>query len=208
MNPNRIKYCPCTLQTGYATYSPNGQQLLFGNRSKKVSHIIPFSEAGKTIQIPRALNEKRIRISISGVQEKFSVTEHRNRLTVSDTHGTHILKPVPADRFDLVNDLPVNEHVTMQIARQVFGIKTAACGTIFLADGTPAYITRRFDYKPDGISKYQVEDFSSLLAKSPERNGDNHKYNASYLDIAKAIHRYVAAAPIALMEFFRLVVFN
>lgn len=208
MNPNRIKYCPCTLQTGYATYSPNGQQLLFGSRSKRVSHIIPFGATDKNIPIPRTINEKRIHISISGVQEKLSLTEHRNKLTVSDSPGTHILKPVPADRFDLINDLPANEHLTMQIARQVFGIKTAACGMIFLGDGTPAYITRRFDYKPDGISKYQVEDLASLLAKSPEREGDNHKYNASYLDIAKAIHQFVAAAPIALIEFFRLVVFN
>lgn len=79
---------------------------------------------------------------------------------------------------------------------------------IFFADGSPAYITRRFDYKPDGSGKYQVEDFATLLAKTPEKEGDNSKYNASYLDIAKQIKQHVAAAPVVMLEFFRLVVFN
>ncbi|HEY0274003.1 MAG TPA: HipA domain-containing protein, partial [Chitinophaga sp.] len=97
---------------------------------------------------------------------------------------------------------------SMQMARQVFGIRTAACGMIFFDDGTPGYITRRFDYKPDGTGKYQVEDFATLLGKTPEKEGDHFKYNATYLDIAKQIQQHVAAAPVVLLEFFRLLVFN
>lgn len=108
----------------------------------------------------------------------------------------------------MVNDLPANEHVSMLIARQVFGIKTAACGMIFFDDGSPAYITRRFDYKPDGSGKYQIEDFASLMAKSPEKEGENYKYNASYLDIARLIQQHVSAVPVVMLEFFRLLVFN
>jgi serine/threonine-protein kinase HipA len=132
----------------------------------------------------------------------------KNSLHLTDKNGTHILKPVPTERLQMVSDLPANEHVSMQIARQVYGIKTAACGMIFFEDGSPAYITRRFDYKPDGISKYQVEDFASLLAKTPEKEGEDFKYNASYLDIAKQIQRYAAASPVVLLEFFRLMVYN
>src|SRR5262249_33287440 len=55
---------------------------------------------------------------------------------------------------------------------------------------------------------YQVEDFASLLAKTPEKEGNDFKYNASYLDIAKQIHHYAAAAPVVLLEFFRIIVFN
>lgn len=207
MSLPRIKYCPCTLKEDYDTYSPNAQSLLFGHRSKKVSHILSFSNNG-TRELTRTLNEKRSHISISGVQEKYSLKEYRNKLHITDIHGTHILKPVPADRLALIKDLPANEHLTMQIARQVFNIRTAACGMIFFDDGTPAYITRRFDYKSDGVSKYQVEDFATLLGKTPEKEGENYKYNASYLDIANLIHQYVAAAPVALIEFFRLVIFN
>jgi serine/threonine-protein kinase HipA len=78
---------------------------------------------------------------------------------------------------------------------------------IFFDDGSPGYITRRFDYKPDG-TKYQIEDFATLLGKSPEREGINFKYNASYADIAGLIGKYVPAATVELINFFRLVVFN
>jgi serine/threonine-protein kinase HipA len=208
MSLPEIKYCPFTLQPGFSTYSPAAQQALFGSRSKKVSHILPFGPPGKNSELTREYNEKRKRISISGVQEKYSLKLVKNDLLLTDTGGTHILKPVPAERLELVNDLPANEHVSMQIARQVFGIKTAACGMIFFDDGSPAYITRRFDYMPDGSGKYKVEDFATLLARTPEKEGDDFKYNASYLDIAHQIKRYVAASPVVLLDFFRLVVFN
>jgi serine/threonine-protein kinase HipA len=208
MNLPEIKYCPSTLQPGFTTYSPAAQLALFGSRQKKVSHILPFGPPGKNSELTREYNEKRVRISISGVQEKYSLRLQKNSLFLTDSRGTYILKPVPAERLDRVTDLPANEHVSMQIARQVFGIKTAACGMIFFDEGSPAYITRRFDYKPDGASKYHVEDFASLLAKTPEKEGDDFKYNTSYLDIAKQIRQYVAAAPVVLLDFFRLVVFN
>lgn len=208
MSRPEIKYCPSTLQPGFITYSPMAQQALFGSRSKKVSHILPFGPPGTDSELTREFNEKRKRISISGVQEKYSVTLKRNQLSLTDKQGSHILKPVPAERLERVTDLPANEHLTMQLARQVFGIKTAACGMIFFNDGSPAYITRRFDYKPDGTDKYQMEDFASLLAKTPEKEGDNFKYNASYLDIAKQIQQRVAATTVVLLEFFRLLVFN
>ncbi len=208
MSLPEIKYCPSTLQPGFTTYSPAAQQALFGSRSKKVSQILSFGPPGKNSELTREYNEKRKRISISGVQEKYSLRLEKNNLLLTDTGGTHILKPIPAERLDRVTDLPANEHVSMQIARQVFGIKTAACGMIFFDDESPAYITRRFDYKPDGSGKYQVEDFASLLAKTPEKEGDDFKYNASYLDITKQIQRHVAASPVVLLDFFRLLVFN
>ncbi len=202
-----IKYCPSTLQPGFSTYSPAAQQALFGSRGKKVSAILPFGPPGKNPELTREYNEKRKSISISGVQEKYSLILTKNKLTLTSSKGSHILKPVPAERLELVDDMPANEHVSMQIARQVFGIKTAACGMIFFDDGSPAYITRRFDYKTDG-NKYQLEDFATLLGKTPEKEGDDYKYNASYLDIAKLIQQYVPAATVELIHFFRLLLFN
>lgn len=202
-----IKYCPSTLQPGFTTYSPKAEQLLFGGRSRKVRHILPFGPPGKNPGLTKEYNEKRKLISISGVQEKYSLLQHKNNLQLTGSRGTHILKPVPSERLERVNDLPANEHVTMQMASQVFGIKTAACGMIFFDEGSPAYITRRFDYKPDG-SKYQIEDFATLLGKSPEREGENFKYNASYLDIAGQIVKYVPASKVEMLNLFRLIVFN
>jgi serine/threonine-protein kinase HipA len=208
MSLPEIKYCPSTLQPGYTTYSPLAQQNLFGGRTKKVSHILPFAAPGKNNEQTRQFNEKRKRISISGVQEKYSLRLEKNVLDLTDTGGTHIIKPIPAEKLERVEDLPANEHVSMQIAKQVYQLNTAACGLIFFEDGAPAYITRRFDYKPGGAGKYQVEDFATLLAKSPESEGDDFKYNASYLDIANQIDRHVSAALVVKREFFRLVVFN
>ena len=203
-----INVCPSTLRPGFTTYSPAAQAALFGSRSRKVSHILPFGPPGATTELNREYNEKRKRISISGVQEKYSLRLEKNNLVLTDTKGTHILKPVPSERLDRVTDLPANEHVSMQIAKQVFGLRTADCGMIFFEDGSPAYLTRRFDYKPDGSGKYQLEDFATLMSKTPEREGDNFKYNASYLDIANLIRQYAAAAPVVLLDFFRLVVVN
>ena len=202
-----IQYCPSTLQPGFSTYSPAAQLALFGSRSKKVSHILPFGPPGKNAELTREYNEKRKSISISGVQEKYSLMLRKNTLALTASRGSHILKPVPTERLELVQDMPANEHVSMQMAKQVFGIKTAACGMIFFDEGSPAYITRRFDYKADG-TKYQLEDFATLLGKTPEKEGDDYKYNASYLDIARLIRQYAPAATIALINYFRMVVFN
>lgn len=208
MSLPEINCCPSTLRPGFITYSPAAQQTLFGSRSKKVSHILPFGPPGKNSELNREYNEKRKRISIGGVQEKYSLRLEKNKLFLTETGGTHILKPVPAERLDRVTDLPANEQVSMQIARQVFGIRTAACGMIFFDDGSPAYITRRFDYRPDRSGKYQVEDFATMLAKTPEKGGVDFKYNASYLDMAVVIQKNVAAAPVVMLEFLRLLVFN
>jgi serine/threonine-protein kinase HipA len=203
-----INHCPSTLRPGFITYSPAAQANLFGSRARKVSHILPFGPPGKNNELTRKYNEKRKNISISGVQEKYSIKQDKDSLVLTDTGGTHILKPVPVERLERVEDLPANEHVSMQIAKQVFSIKTAECGMIFFDDGATAYLTRRFDYKPDGTGKYQLEDFATLLGRSPEREGENFKYNASYLDIASMIKEYAVAAPVVLLEFFTLLVFN
>lgn len=176
-------------------------------RTKAVGHVLPFGPPGKNAELTREYNEKRKSLSISGYQEKYSLRLEKKELKLVESKGSHILKPVPAERLVLVKDMPANEHITTQIARQIFGIKTAAAAMIFFDDGTPAYLTRRFDYKADG-SKYQVEDFVTLLGKSPEAEGDDYKYNASYLDIAKLIQQYLPAAKVELVNFFKLVVFN
>lgn len=46
--------------------------------------------------------------------------------------------------------MPANEHLTMQIARQVYGLETAENALIFLRDGKPAYLTKRLGVREDG----------------------------------------------------------
>lgn len=75
--------------------------------------------------------------------------------------------------------MPANEHLTMQIARQVYGISTAENALIFFSDGEPAYITRRFDVAPDG-TKIKQEDFAALWNRSGATHGRNFKYTGDY----------------------------
>ena len=67
------------------------------------------------------------------------------------------------------NGAPANEHLTMQIAAQVFKLPAAKNALIFFNDGMPAYITKRFDVKEDG-SRCLKEDFASL-AKLTAKSG-------------------------------------
>lgn len=152
--------------------------------------------------------ENRKHISISGYQEKFSLKLDGNnlRLTEPGERGDYILKPVPLNlkrRFDA----PANEHLTMQIARQVYGINTAVNALIFFKGGQPAYITKRFDVNVSG-DRLGKEDFATLAGKTAENAGPNFKYDLSYEEMALLIKRYVPAWRIEVEKFFKLVIFN
>jgi serine/threonine-protein kinase HipA len=95
----------------------------------------------------------------------------------------------------------------MQIASQIFNIKTAHNALIYFKDGTPAYITKRFDVKGDG-TKYIQEDFAQITNRTKETHGESYKYEGSYLEIGELIKKYVPASMIALESFFKIVLFN
>ena len=117
--------------------------------------------------------ENRKRISISGVQEKLSLLLDKNvlRLTREGEQGTYLLKPIPRD-LKKTDQVPANEHLTMQIAKQVYGLNTAENALVFFKNGTPAYITKRFDVK-EGGGKWGKEDFATLAGKTKQNAGAN-----------------------------------
>jgi serine/threonine-protein kinase HipA len=78
---------------------------------------------------------------------------------------------------------------------------------IWFKDNAPAYITRRFDVKPDG-TKHLQEDFAQISGKTKKSHGDHYKYDGTYEDIGRLIKEKVAAYPPVLEEFFKVVVFN
>ena len=148
------------------------------------------------------------RLSISGVQLKYSLRLENSGLRLNDRNGQYILKPVPpAKQLIHLDDAPENEHLTMQIAQQFFNINTAANALIHFKDSQPAFITKRFDVKPDG-SKYMQEDFAQLTNRTKHTHGETYKYEGSYEDIGILIKMFVAAAVPVLEKFFQLVVFN
>ncbi|MBL4660857.1 MAG: HipA domain-containing protein [Alcanivoracaceae bacterium] len=206
MSSNKIKNCPGTLAVGHKTYSNTCLRNVFNN--KKVSHILPYSSISNNTESNELFIENRKRISISGVQEKLSLLLEKNklRLTSKQEQGTYILKSIPRDLKN-VDQVPANEHLSMQIARQVYKIDTAENAMVFFKDGAPAYITKRFDVKKDG-SKYGIEDFASLAGKSKESAGDAFKYDYSYEELGNLIKKYVPAWRIEIEKFFSLLLFN
>lgn len=206
MNLGELKYCPGTLAKGYTTYSPGCLRNLFSG--KKVNHVLPYEQPQQSEEVAGLFIENRKRISISGVQEKLSFLLDKNilRLTKEGEQGTYLLKPIPVD-LKQVDQVPANEHLTMQIAKQVYGLNTAENAMIFFRNGSPAYITKRFDVKKEG-GKWGKEDFASLAGKTKDNAGANFKYEYSYEEVGMQIQKFVPAWRVEIEKYFSLVVFN
>jgi len=201
-----IKTCPSTLAAGHDSYSRTGLTRLF--HGKKVSHILPYSSPFTNDQTNALFKDNPQRISISGVQEKFSVLLEKNKLRLikQGEQGTYILKPIPRVGKN-PEQMPANEHLSMQIARQVFGIETAENAMIFFENGAPAYITKRFDVL-EGGAKLAQEDFASLADRAPQTHGENYKYEGSYLDLFLLMMKYVPAYQVEAPKLLKLILFN
>lgn len=183
-------------------YSPTAERLLAG-ANRIFPHQLTFNRSNVV--------EFRVRtaehMSISGVQDKISLKLVRGKLEPTDKDGEYILKPVPsADIPKFKPDVPANEHLTMQIASQVFGMVTAVNACIRFADGELAYITRRFDRR-DG-RKIAQEDFCQLSNRSEESAGRNYKYDSTYEEAGRILRQYCRAYPVEAEKLFMRILFN
>ncbi len=146
-------------------------------------------------------------MSISGIQDKVSLKLVRGTLVPTEKDGEYILKPVPsADIPRFKADVPASEHLTMQVASQVFGIATAINAVIRFADGELAYITRRFDRR--GGVKIGQEDFCQLSNRSEDTVGRNYKYDGTYEEAGRILKHFCKAYPVEIEKLFARIVFN
>ncbi len=197
-----MKNCPGCLKEGQATYCPSCRKRLFDG--KKVSHVLTFTRPMYN-QSKSAATTKRL--SISGIQTKMSLLLDGKQLKMTESGGQYILKPIPHGEFQRLDAVPSNEHLTMQIARQVFRIPVAENALVEFADGELAYLVRRFDVKAEG-SRCLQEDFAQVAQHSEETHGKNYKYDFSYEEIGGLIRKHVAAHHVEMEKFLQLVVFN
>ena len=203
-----LDVCPSTLERGFSTYSPKALKTLFNG--EQVSHILPYShlDAQETIH---DIQDGSGRISLSGVQEKMSATVNNGLITLArkNEQGRFILKPIPSAHHLFAKAyMPANEHLSMQIASQIYKIPTAANCLVFWEDETPAYLTKRFDVNDDG-TKCAMEDFASLAGLTKANGGSDYKYcNLSYEECGNIIRTHTIAAPIELLKFFKIIVYN
>jgi len=194
--------CPGCYKDGYDTFCNPCKKALFDG--KEVSPVLPFdSPSDRTMQRFRKHTQ---RLSISGVQLKYSLKLDGTMLRLTDTGGQYILKPIPQGNYEHLDQAPENEHICMQLAKQVYGLETPANALIRFKDGSPAYLVKRFDVLSDGTKRRQ-EDFASLAGKTPDSEGE-FKYDYSYEGIGKLMKQHIPAYQIEVEKFFRLVLFN
>lgn len=209
MNPQEINICPSLLIEGHSTYSPAALKKLFNG--KTVSHILNFDSPASANNDNQQAVKNVGRLSLPGAQPKFGLVLDKGgvlRYSKGNEQSSYILKPRPTG-YQIINHdyCAANEHLTMQMASQVYGIETAANGLCFFRDGQMAYITKRFDVHPGG--KYAQEDFASLMGLTKANGGSDFKYNnGSYEECAEIIRKYVKTAPIDVLRLFKVVLFN
>lgn len=144
------------------------------------------------------------KLSVLGVQDKYILSVAGDQLVIGASgFPVYILKPAPkSQKFKHEEYLPANEHLSMSLAHRAFGLLVAAHGIVKLADGHPAYITKRFDI-PEKGRKLPQEDLAALSART---GSEELKYTDSYLVMARSIKKH--AGKDQLEPFFRLVTFN
>ncbi len=199
--------CP-SLLVGVADegYCPSAREALFAGL--EVSPFLDFSLGDGGVEADASLGG----ISVSGVQEKFSAVVHGGRLALArgEERGTHILKPPPLVRVQDRKALPPNEHLTMQLAAQVYGIAAAPNGLCFDSQGQTVYVCRRFDLAIGG-GKYAQEDLHALRMSSGSAGAfpaEVGKYEGSYEELAGLIAAHASRPELALAEFLRRLVFS
>ena len=196
--------CRSSLQAvkkeGYA--SAARQRLAGGNR--KFPHRLDFSRS----EVILFRTEYIEHMSISGVQDKISLKlERGGRLRPTEKDGEYILKPIPSMSLPAFQrDVPANEHLSMQLAGQLFGIIIPPNACVELSDGEPAYLVKRFDRRANG-QKIAQEDFCQLSGRSPE-TGRNYKYEGSYEEVGRLLKNYCSAYVTEAEKLFRFICFN
>ncbi len=194
--------CPGCFKSYKDGYCTKCRKELFDG--KKVGSVLSFNSP--YTDTSEAFQDHAKKISISGVQVKYSLSLEDKDLELTERGGQYILKPIPIGTFKHLDQAPANEHVTMQIARQAFKLSVPPNALIYFKDNSPAYLVRRFDQTPD--KKLQQEDFAQLAQMTSESHGQNYKYDLSYEEIAELIINYVPSYRIEMEKFFRLILFN
>lgn len=193
---SRCLYCYKEIDGG-ADYHPSCAKRLFGSQR---TPIIPYTR--DNIE-ELALQVLETSTSITGVQPKLSLDINRggknepDKLTIVGLWGNYILKP----QSSTYEEMPELEDLTMKLA-EVAGIATAKHSLIKMADGELAYITRRMDRGANG-EKYSMLDMCQLTNRLTE-----HKYLATYSQLAETIKRYSISPLLDVQRFWEIVIFS
>lgn len=150
-----------------------------------------------------ALQVIQSQMTVTGVQPKLSLNlaagenkKEPKRFSIVGLWGNYILKP-PAEKYP---QMPELEDLTMHLA-EIAKINVVPHSLIRLKSGQLAYITKRIDRVDK--QKLHMEDMCQLTERQTE-----HKYLASYEQVAKAILKYSTNPGLDLVNFAELILFS
>ncbi|MFA5240861.1 MAG: HipA domain-containing protein [Sulfuricella sp.] len=149
--------------SGALSFLPEG--VLPESRSTRLREIQP-DELRQRIearaQVPFAVWDGRVRMSLAGCQDKLAVYVHENRfyLVEGALASTHILKPEPLD--SRLHGLVANEHFCMRLASRL-GLKTAEVSIVRVPHAV--LVVRRFDREVnnDAVKRIHLVDACQAL---------------------------------------------
>ena len=188
--------CKGCYKPDIAEYCADCRMQLF--RKARVSCYLPFTLPERDqLDILSSYSKKDLR----DIRIEFALQQNENQLEPIEQRGSHILKVIPTGSFQRLEQLPANEHLTMQIAAQIYNIYTAPSALAFLSDENLAYLTRRIDISESHqyVDKYTL---SQLFAQHEDLNGNDLTH------IAALLKRYLAAYKPQVEYFFSLCIFN
>ena len=193
----------CLKELPQEAYCKKCQLELFGGAKVQPNLLFPSPHTAD----PSHYLQQTTRISISGVQVKYSLKLEADKLILTDSKGQFILKPIPFGLFHNLSEAPANEHLTMQLARQVYKLPIPPNALVRFSDGTLGYIVRRFDVLENGTKSLQ-EDFAQIAQRSEQLHGKNYKYDFSYEEIGELIRQTIPTYQVELEKYFKLILFN
>lgn len=191
-----IQKCKGCFKPNIVDYCAACRRQLFNKA--RIESILPFSTPERDqLSILSSYNKDR---SLQDIRIEHALQQKGQALSPVLEGGSHILKVIPTGTYGRLGQLPANEHLTMQIAAQVYNIDVVPNALILEENGQSAYITRRFELSQSRlyINKFTVEQLVSREVHAVD----------SVEDIAGTLKKYIAAYKPQIEHLFDIAIFN
>lgn len=191
--------CHCCLKEAYNFYCDTCIEKLFSG--KKVNHQLSFTKEEF---------DKNHSSQDAGYygEYKYEISLDKRNFVLSPGSNQYILKPIPAGNIENKEFLPANEHLTMQIAKQVYNIDIVENALIYFRCGEVAYLAKGLDIQKFGHTMIPV-DFAQKVSYTDDLQKLDVNYdNYSYEEIVRLSKRFIGAYQVEIEKIFQIIMFN
>lgn len=197
-----IDRCPSTLKSGFNGYSPAVLRRMFGGRS--VACVLPYLSPGRHESTSMLFRGNASYFFPGGQGDRVMLVLQKNklRLALPGESGEYVLRLNPAvGKYNTA--MCMNQHLTMQIAGQVFHIETVPNALIFFEDHSSAFLQQ---IAPN-IGEDR-RDFATLAQKSAQRSGGDAHRKGTCEDLFHLLKAHCASYLVEARKLFRRLIFN